>query len=111
MSYKDFREYVFRLEEEGELVRIKKEVDWDLEIGAITRRSYDLKAPAPLFENIKGYEKGFSVLGAPAGVSNQPDRYFARLALTLGMAPESTGSEIIEEYIKRQEETDSKTQA
>ena len=101
MAYKDLREFIAKLEEEGELVRIKKEVDWDLEVGAIIRRSYDLMAPAPFFENIKGYGNGFRILGASAGVSNKPNRYFARLALSLGMNPESKISDIIEEYIKR----------
>ena len=101
MGFKDLREYIDRLEKEGELLRIKEEVDWNLEIGAIIRRSYDLKAPAPLFENIKDYRKGYSILGAPAGVSNNPDRYFARVAISLGMDPGSKAPDIIEEYIKR----------
>ncbi len=101
MAYNDFREYIDKLEEEGELIRIKQEIDWNLEMSAITRRSYDLKAPAPFFENIKDYDSSFRAMGAPAGVSSRPDRFYARLALTLGMDPGSTGTEIIEEYIKR----------
>ena len=101
MGFKDLREYIDRLEKEGELLRIKEEVDWDLEVGAIIRRSYDLKAPAPLFENIKGYKKGYRILGAPAGVSSNPGRYFARVAISIGMDPRSKASDIIEEYIKR----------
>ena len=66
---KSFREYVEKLEESGEIVKISKEVDWNLEMGAITRRAYDLPAPAPLFENVKGCQKGFRVLGAPVGLS------------------------------------------
>ena len=50
MAYRDLREYIEKLEEEKELVRIKEEVDWNLEVGAIIRRSNDLKAPAPFFE-------------------------------------------------------------
>ena len=101
MSFRDLREYLDRLEEEGELMRIKEEVDWNLEAGAIIRRAQDLRAPAPLFENIKGYGSGYRLFGAPAGVSNQPNRYFARVAISLGMDPESTASDIIEEYIER----------
>ena len=41
----------------------------DLQIGAICRRCYETGAAAPLFENIKGVEKGFRVLGAPGGVN------------------------------------------
>ena len=31
MPYKDFREYIWALEKSGDLQRIKKEVDWNLE--------------------------------------------------------------------------------
>lgn len=101
MAYQDLREFIVRLEEEGELVRIKEEVDWDLEVGGILRRSQDLKAPAPFFENIKGYEKGYRILGGSAGVSNKPGRYFARLALSLGLDPTLKTAAIIEELIRR----------
>ena len=56
MPFSDLREYIEALEKEGELVRIEKQVDWNLELGAVIRRCYDLKAPAPLFENIKDHE-------------------------------------------------------
>ncbi len=60
MAYKDFREYIEKLDEEGELVRIKQEIDWNLEVSAITRRSNDLKAPAPFFENINKHSRNLS---------------------------------------------------
>ena len=37
MAYYDMREWIERLEKEGELARIHEEVDWDLEIGGIAR--------------------------------------------------------------------------
>jgi 4-hydroxy-3-polyprenylbenzoate decarboxylase len=89
MVFSDLRAYIDALESEKEVVRIKKEVDWNLELGAIIRRSYDLNAPAPLFENIKGYPKGYSVLGAPIGLSNKPGRSLARLAMSLGFSPDA----------------------
>ena len=104
MVFSDLREYIDALETEEELVRIKKEVDWNLELGAIIRRSYDLKAPAPLFENIKGYPKGYSVLGAPIGLSNKPGRSLARLAMSLGFSPDATFHEIVEGYIARKKD-------
>lgn len=45
MPYRDLREWIAKLEELGEIQHIEKEVDWNLEVGAIIRRSYDLKAP------------------------------------------------------------------
>ncbi|MDP2727366.1 MAG: UbiD family decarboxylase [Dehalococcoidia bacterium] len=74
MALQDLREYIAALEREGEVQRIEKEVDWDLEVGAVIRRSYDLKAPAPFFQKIKGYPAGFSILGAPIGLSIKPNR-------------------------------------
>ena len=64
-AYKDFREFIATLEQEGEVQRIKEEVDWNLEIGAITRRANEAEAPSPFFENIKDYPGG-RVFGAPA---------------------------------------------
>ncbi|MHC5820786.1 MAG: UbiD family decarboxylase [Nostoc sp.] len=93
---KSLREYIDALKAIGEIQEIDKEVDWNLEIGAIIRRSYDLKSPAPLFNTIKEIEKGFRVLGAPAGVSRQPGLYLCRVALSLGLNPDATGHEIIE---------------
>jgi len=93
---KSLREYIDALKEIGEIQEIDQEVDWNLEIGAIIRRSYDLKAPAPLFNNIKDIEKGFRVLGAPGGVSRQQGLYLSRIAISLGLNPHASGQEIIE---------------
>jgi len=35
MAFKDLREYIEKLEEEKEAIKIDEEVDWDLEVGAI----------------------------------------------------------------------------
>ena len=72
MQIDDLRDYLDILEEYREVQRIDAEVDWNLEMGAITRRVYDLGAPAVLFENVKGYPKGFRALGAPLGTANVP---------------------------------------
>jgi len=91
----DLREYLEILKSIGELQEIDVEVDWDLEIGAIIRRAYDLKAPAPLFNNVKDIEKGFRVLGGSAGLSAQHGIKFARIASSLGFAPETSPHEIV----------------
>jgi 4-hydroxy-3-polyprenylbenzoate decarboxylase len=89
------REYVDQLRALGEVQPIDAEVDWNLELGAIVRRSYELRAPAPLFRRIKGIEPGFRVLGAPAGLSRQPGLALCRIALSLGLPPQSTAGEIV----------------
>ncbi len=53
---KDMRTWMAKLEAEGELKRIKAKVDWNGEIAEIQRKALAERAPALLFENIKGYE-------------------------------------------------------
>jgi 4-hydroxy-3-polyprenylbenzoate decarboxylase len=54
MIYQDLREFIAELEKRGELKRITTEVDANLEITEICRRTLDKKGPALLFENVKG---------------------------------------------------------
>ena len=54
MSYKSLRACVHDLEKNGHLIRIKSEVDPDLEMAEIHRRVYDAGGPALLFEKVKG---------------------------------------------------------
>src|SRR6266851_4472203 len=93
---RSLREYVDRLKALGEVQEIDAEVDWNLEMGAIIRRSYELRAPAPLFNRIKGIERGFRVLGAPAGVSRQKGLALARIALSLGLPAGTSARAIVE---------------
>ncbi|MDQ7032788.1 MAG: UbiD family decarboxylase [Desulfonauticus sp.] len=51
--YKNLQELVNALEQVGDLVRIKVEVDPNQEIAAIQRRAFQSKAPAILFERVK----------------------------------------------------------
>jgi 4-hydroxy-3-polyprenylbenzoate decarboxylase len=54
VAYRDLREFVQRLEKEGELQRIRVEVDPVLEITEITHRVTRAGGPALLFEKPKG---------------------------------------------------------
>ncbi|HEV8384822.1 MAG TPA: menaquinone biosynthesis decarboxylase [Candidatus Acidoferrales bacterium] len=54
MAYRDLREFIRRLEKEGELKRISVEVDPVLEIAEITDRVTKAGGPALLFERPKG---------------------------------------------------------
>ena len=54
MAYKDLRSFIKKLEKEGELVRVREEVDPVLEITEITDRVSKKHGPALLFENVKG---------------------------------------------------------
>ena len=56
MIYKSTIDLVNDLEKNGHLIRIKEEVDSNLEMAAIQLRVYEKGGPAILFENIKGCE-------------------------------------------------------
>jgi 4-hydroxy-3-polyprenylbenzoate decarboxylase len=65
MPIEDIQELISELEKEGELKRVKTEVDVDLEIAEIMRREMYSGGPAILFENVKGYD--MPVLGNTFG--------------------------------------------
>ena len=54
MAYTDLRDFITRLEREGELVRVKHPVSADLEITEIADRVVKSGGPALLFENVVG---------------------------------------------------------
>ena len=55
--YKDLREFLATLEEEGQLVRVKEQVNPEPDIGTAGRAAANLKnGPAVFFENIRGYK-------------------------------------------------------
>ncbi len=56
MKYKDLRDFIDQLEKKGELKRISREVDPNLEITEISDRTLRAKGPALLFEKVKGSE-------------------------------------------------------
>lgn len=96
MPATDLRQFIEALDKSGDLVRIKQKVDWELEAGAITRRSMMLQGTAVLFENIKDYPGGCRILGAPHGTNR-------RVAVALGMPPGSPPTAMTQEYEKRME--------
>ncbi len=56
MGFKDLREWLDKLESEGELRRIKAQVDWDKELAAVTIMARRKGFSGLLFENIKDYQ-------------------------------------------------------
>ncbi len=104
--YRDIKEYIADLEKEREIVRVKKEVDWNLEAGAIVRRLYEVGqgravnkggTPAVLFENVKDYP-GFSLM---SGVLSS----VKRAAMIIGLADpdKATMRELQERYTQGME--------
>lgn len=87
----DYREWIDLLESNGELRRIQAEVDWNEEIGAITRMVMSAQGPALLFENVKGYKDTWCKRLLTAGLGN-----YNRLALMLGLEKETAPKAIVE---------------
>jgi 4-hydroxy-3-polyprenylbenzoate decarboxylase len=65
MAYRTLEECLLDLEKNGQLIRIKEEVDPYLEMAAIHLRVYEAKGPALLFENVKGskYRAASNIFG------------------------------------------------
>jgi phenylphosphate carboxylase alpha subunit len=96
MPFKDLREFIARLEEEGEAVRIEEEVDWNLEASAILRRSAEEGLPAPIFQKIKGYPQGYRLFGNSANS-------FRRMAISMDLKADTHPRELVEEYLRRRQ--------
>ena len=65
MPIEDINQYIREIENAGELKRVKTQVDTNLEIAEILKRTMYANGPAILFENVKGYE--MPVLGNAFG--------------------------------------------
>jgi phenylphosphate carboxylase alpha subunit len=97
--YRSFREYVEALQQIGQVQEIDQEVDWNLEMGAIIRRSTETKAAAPLFNHVKDTYPGLRAMGAPAATSSRPGHYLARLAMMMGRDPGANGLQLVADYV------------
>jgi UbiD family decarboxylase len=100
MRFMDLREWLARLEREGELRRIKAEVNWDREIGAIARRVLEKKGPALLFESIAGYRTGRCTRLFTGGLGSR-----SRLALALGLPRDASNQELVQYVMRKNRET------
>lgn len=98
MAYKDLREWIDRLEKEGELARVKAKVDWDLEIGGIVQEVFDRNGPALLFENIKDHEETSCKKLFTGSLKSYP-----RIAMMMGLPKDTPPKEIIKTYMNRVE--------
>lgn len=96
MISKDLRQFIEILDKTGDLVRIKQEVHWDLEAGAIARRAYETQGTAVLFEKIKNYPEGYRLFNGATGT-------FRRVAIAMGLSPRTSVKEIYGEFGHRME--------
>ena len=96
MGYADLREWLEALESADDLLRISTEVNWDLEIGAITRMAFSEEAPALLFENIKGHKDTISTRMFTGGLATYP-----RVAQCMGLPRDTHYRDMVGEYLLR----------
>src|SRR3970040_680389 len=90
---RDQRSFIEQCLRTGDVVIVDKQVDWDLELGAISRRATEMDGPAVVFNNIKDYP-GQSIFVNPISTCR-------RAAITLGLPPHARIPEIYAEYIRR----------
>src|SRR4030042_1244471 len=88
----DLREFMQKCEAEGDLKRIKTEVDWNLELSHIAKLNEEKKGPALLFENVKGYKT--PVITSTCTTTE-------RLALIMGMPKQTSLVELMREWVKK----------
>src|SRR5512134_1468130 len=91
---KNLRDYIAACEEQGELQRIKAEVDWDLELSHIAKLNEEKKGPALLFENVKGY-------GSPVITSTCTTT--ERLAVIMGAPKNSSLVDLMRLWVQKGE--------
>jgi len=94
MPFKDLREFITKLEEEGEAVTIREEVDWNLEAGALVRLAGEKNLPAPFLNRVKGYPEGYRLFGGT--LAN-----FRRIAIAMDMDPDTHPKDLMEEFLVR----------
>ena len=84
------RSWLRQLDLAGQLRRIKAEVDWDQEIGALARITMALGGPALLFETIKDHRHTRCTKFLTASMSNK-----TQVCLMLGLSPETGDRDIV----------------
>lgn len=89
---KSMRDFIEQAEKEGQLKRIKAEVDWDLELAHIAKLNEEESGPALLFENVKGYTS--PVITSVCTTTE-------RLALIMGAPRESTLTDLMRIWVEK----------
>jgi UbiD family decarboxylase len=96
MPFQDHRDFIETLKKTGDVIDVGKEVDWDLEAGAISRKMYDMGGPSICFRKVKDYPESFTLYNGSQGT-------WRRVAMSLGLPPETPVREIYRVYEERLE--------
>jgi 4-hydroxy-3-polyprenylbenzoate decarboxylase len=122
MAFRDLREWIGALEKERMLSRVQAEVDWDEEIGAITREVCSRGGPALLFENIKDHRASFChrlftnglgsadrvcrLLGLPRGTHNRDIARHLKEAFKKSMTPKTVSKAPVKQNMVKGDDVD-----
>jgi 4-hydroxy-3-polyprenylbenzoate decarboxylase len=101
-----FRDFLEELREAGELNVIQEKIDWDLQAAAICAMSQRTGGPAVQFNNLKdfgGISLAGSLLSGPGFMEwpQVPRRMHGRIAVALGLPPDTHYTEVLETVIDR----------
>jgi 4-hydroxy-3-polyprenylbenzoate decarboxylase len=94
MPFEDTRTFMAALQASGDMREIEAEVDWDLEVGAISRRVAEQEGPAIWFKTIKDYP-GQSLFANPLAT-------WRRIAIALGLSPNVHIRDLYRIYAERE---------
>ena len=95
----DLRSWIATLEEAGQLKRVSARVDWDEEIGAVTRANMALGGPALIFENIRDHTDTLCTQLMTCGLSTRQ-----RVALMAGLSPDISDRDLVRHFKDRYRE-------
>jgi len=93
-TFDDNRGFIGALLGSGDVAKIEAEVDWDLELGAISRRAAEQDGPALWFKQIRDYP-GHSVFANPLAT-------WRRIAVALGLPADTSVRELYRIYEERE---------
>jgi phenylphosphate carboxylase alpha subunit len=93
--FNDTRDFMSALRASGDLHEIEQEVDWDLELGAISRLACEKDGPALWFKRITDYPETVTAFVNPIAT-------WRRVAVTFGLPPDCSLKEIYAEYQQRE---------
>jgi len=92
----DLRSWIATLEAADQLKRISTRVDWDEEIGAVTRANMALRGPALIFENIRDHTDTLCTQLMTCGLSTRE-----RVALMAGLSPDISDKDLVRHFKDR----------
>ncbi len=101
MPYYDFREYLEKLETEGELQHVRPQVDPRFEMGAIAQRLAERGGPAAHFWNVRDAAHGTTWIAG--SMSRGRHALWSKLAIALERDPLSPYQELLEDVHRRWE--------